>query len=117
VALHLLLAGRTGAIRVPRRDERRVLALVATGAAVEEALWHGPAFRALRRHVGAAVATGATSLAFALGHREARLEDTAGLCVAGAVFAVLAIVEGLGSAVAAHVTYDLMVVLGAERPG
>ena len=113
-ALHALLSGRARLPRPPRHDERHVLALVVTGAAAEELGWHGPAFRRLCRGLGGAVATGATSPAFALWHGRRRWADALELGMIGAVFGAIALVGGWGSAAAAHVTYDLLVLLEAE---
>jgi membrane protease YdiL (CAAX protease family) len=112
-ALHIVLSGRACFPRAPRRDERRLLALVVTGAAVEELVWHGPAFRGLCRRIGGAATTAATSPAFALWHGRSRRAEALELGTAGAAFAMTAIVGGWAAAAAAHVAYDLLVVLEA----
>jgi len=112
--LYLALEGRVRRPRLPSRDERALLALVTTGAAVEELIWHGPAFRVLRARTGTVIAVAATSAAFALCHRPASRGDAIRLGAVGSTLAATAIAKGCLSALAAHVAYDLLVVLRAE---
>jgi membrane protease YdiL (CAAX protease family) len=113
-ALYLALEGWARRPRLPRHDERGLLALVTTSAAVEELVWRGPVFRLVCARIGAMTSIAATSAAFAFWHRPATPGDAIRLGVVGSTFAASAMLGGCGSAVAAHVAYDLLVVLRAE---
>lgn len=117
-ALYSELARRPPLPRPPRRDDRPFLARVATSAAAEELLWRHLLLRAAAARVGTARALAATSVGFALAHvPRAGLRPLQAYVGVGAALGAVAIATGaVSAAVAAHVAYDLLVVLDPRLP-
>jgi len=112
VALFSAAAGRPPRPRRPTEHDAALLIAAACSAGVEELLWRGAVPRLLHR-ADTRFAVTATSLGFVLAHRRhagaramvtlAALAVTLGSVAAGR--------NGLATAVLAHATYDVLVLL------
>ena len=111
-ALFSAAAGRLPRPRRPTERDGALLIAAACSAGVEELLWRGALLRLLRR-VDPRIAVATTSLGFVLAHRRHARGP------ASATHALLAIAlgsvagrrNGLATAVVAHATYDVLVLL------
>ena len=117
VALFVTLAGG----RVPRRcpaARPRVVALrwvwLGLNAAIEELVWRGVALGLLALAVGPVAALVVSTVAFAAWHAPALGRGAAVHLLTGAGFGAAYLVGGLGAAVFAHATYNVLVDWGVQ---
>ena len=116
-ALYSAAARRLPWPRRPAAHERPLLAAALSSAVAEELLWRGAALQLLRG-AGTVPALAVLALAFAAAHRpRAAGQALATQALLGlALGAAASRPRGLVTAVAAHATYDLLVLLEEAPP-